>query len=932
MNSDDNANPGNEMNIDKILAEVKGMKTDDAQSDDGNKQPEAWSLQDIDSLIKSAKMSSGDGESFIGQKDYSIYMQADVEEDAEAEPVSDNIWNEQEKSEANPDAGSELPWRENRESEHTIEIHQRKNPPEEIVIEPVEEPESETETQRKDADFDFFFSGSETESEDMSAPLKAAGYVGGMETDDARERFLNMLILEKTAEQEIINENDPIEKPGVVLERSRFSRTSDLEPMPTVIPAEEALRAAELEEEKTKIKGGQPAANLAAEEKDEVLDGQIVLKGFENGEIQTEKVNERDVEGDLITRRREKAKNFKPIIVSEEEDEKASTAREFENFDGGSAEKTDDFDGAEPLRKKRLEYLFPEQKNRIYYSINTACKRAAVSTAALTVIELICLALIFVPGLLKVPAAGSAAAVENGKAYLFVNLFLLVTASFFSMPCIVSGFKSLFKFKPNCDTAVSISVAFCAVQIILASFLSQTPGGTLSIYSAAAIFALLLNAAGRKISHSCTLDNFKFCAFDSPQNLYMINEIEDENEAFEIGRGILMENPSVVYSSKVVFPADFIKNSRDVGLAEKFSGILVPVVSGVSLLAGVAAWAVTKNFLAGFSMLTCAMCIGVPAGAFLSSSFPLRAANKRLNADGAMIVNQSSAEECAKCNAVVIDSAVLFDRMRCDMHGMKEYKNFRIDDIVLYAAAMVIKSGGPLTDVFDKVIAGHRELLPPVKSISYEDRLGLTAWIHGQKVFLGNRTFLINHNIEVPGKAEEDKYKHDGRRVMYLAMTNKIAAMFVVSYTADEALLPYLKSLENNGIQLLVRTCDSNITEDLLADCFELPINDVKVISATAGRIFKRNRDAVRETAPARVLHNGTSFTLIKSVAVATGLCFSIRFAQLIQIIGVGMGLFGLLVLIFLSLTGIAGSVQIIIFQAFWTFISLATGFLKRVK
>jgi hypothetical protein len=245
---------------------------------------------------------------------------------------------------------------------------------------------------------------------------------------------------------------------------------------------------------------------------------------------------------------------------------------------------------------------------------------------------------------------------------------------------------------------------------------------------------------------------------------------------------------------------------------------------------------------------------------------------------------------------------------------------------------MIIKSGGPLTDIFDKVIVCNRELLPPVKSLSYEDRLGLTAWIHGQKVFLGNRNMLVNHNIDVPPKGDEDKYKHDGRKVMYLAIANKIAAMFVVSYCADSSLFSYIKNLEKNGIQLLVRTCDSNITEDLLADCFSLPVNNVKVISSIAGRIFKRYKDKVNETAPAKVLHDGSALSLLKSIAAAGSLTFGIRLAQIIQTAGIGLGLIGLIVLVFISRATLAGSLQIILFQAFFAAVSLGAGFLKRVK
>jgi hypothetical protein len=78
-----------------------------------------------------------------------------------------------------------------------------------------------------------------------TAPSPLSGYRGGMESDAVRERFMHILELERTAEHDLPGRYDPIEKPGVVLEKGQQSRTGDLEPMPTVIPAEEVLRAAE---------------------------------------------------------------------------------------------------------------------------------------------------------------------------------------------------------------------------------------------------------------------------------------------------------------------------------------------------------------------------------------------------------------------------------------------------------------------------------------------------------------------------------------------------------------------------------------------------------------------------------------------------------------------------------------------------------------
>ncbi len=255
-----------------------------------------------------------------------------------------------------------------------------------------------------------------------------------------------------------------------------------------------------------------------------------------------------------------------------------------------------------------------------------------------------------------------------------------------------------------------------------------------------------------------------------------------------------------------------------------------------------------------------------------------------------MIVSLDSAEKTAAANAVVMDSADIFDRSRCTMHGMKNYENIRIDDVLLYAAALVIKSGGPLRESFEQVIDGRQDLLPPVRELTYEDKLGIAARIHNQKVLFGNRNLLVHHNIQMPDKAIEEKYSHDGRKVIYLAVAESIAAMFVVSYAVDRNLGKYFKVLEENGIQVLVRTNDVNVTEELIADSFGLPQETFKVLSAVAGKLFKRRRDAVCDKLPASIVHDGTAYSMLRSVAASCGMASSKKLGTVAQIVLSALG------------------------------------------
>lgn len=312
-------------------------------------------------------------------------------------------------------------------------------------------------------------------------------------------------------------------------------------------------------------------------------------------------------------------------------------------------------------------------------------------------------------------------------------------------------------------------------------------------------------------------------------------------------------------------------------------------------------------------------------------SFISRIINAKLNTEGTMIVSLDAAEKTAAANAVVMDSADIFDRSRCTMHGMKDFKNIRIDDVLLYAAALVIKSGGPLRESFEQVVDGRQDLLPPVKELVYEDKLGIAARIHGQKVLLGNRNLLVHHNIEAPEKALEERYSHSGRKVMYLAVAGKIAAMFVVSYAVDKNLAGFFKTLERNGIQVLVRTNDVNVTEELISKSFGMPQENFKVLSSVAGKLFKRRRDAVCDKLPARVVHDGTAYSMLKAVAASCSASSALRIGTVVQIILSALGFILCMALYCTSLGAMVNGLTAAAFLGAGLAISAGSAFLNRL-
>lgn len=894
--------------LEAILAEVRGEKAK-ARSEEPSK---TWSLDDIDRLIAQTN-----GEEYVPPKkseptpaedfkrilrrselDTEMFTVKPLSQLSEPEPESRDISSVSEEAEVE---GQETFFADEDEFDELLFEIETVIVPEDIPEPPpIEEPEKP----KGPPTIKPFYEGDAPASEffKKKEEPKQSEHI---DESEYRTRFFTKLKLDETAEIDI-KPDGPVDKSGIVVEKSAASAEGGLDPLPKVRAAEDVVREGD---DRTKIIGGtMPKAKSEIPQESDVVEGQIMLTGFDDipAEILPEQTRESDVEEELWEKRRKKAKNFR-IVNSPELDEG------FESDLEASAEEVEREERARRKRERKQaleeaesksvdrEYTDPAERSEIHVRLGEMNKKATVSLAVAIGLELIMAVVSIIPLLADRLSFETEAFSMSSPVPNIINAVLLIVAAATDSVRFFDSITDLFKGKITAHTPCAAAIAVALIQNTLAAVMGGQ-GIEVAVFSVAAAFGVVIEKLADKLRIERTLGNFEVCAYKYEHNMYAVHPIENESEIFELGKGLLMGNAELLYSSKVGFVTDFLKKSEEEGSNRKLVRIMLPCSAGAALITGVAAGIINGSVMAGISAFAGTFCVSAPMFASFIPALIENITARRMNPEGTMIVNLDSAEKIAAANAVVMDSADIFDRSRCTMHGMKNFENIRIDDVLLYAAALVIKSGGPLRESFEQVIDGRQDLLPPVRELTYEDKLGIAARIHNQKVLFGNRNLLVHHNIKMPDKAMEEKYSHDGRKVIYLAVAESIAAMFVVSYAVDENLGRYFKTLEENGIQVLVRTNDVNVTEELIADSFSLPQETFKVLSAVAGKLFKRRRDAVCDKLTSSAVHDGTAYSMLRCVAASCGMESSEKLGTVAQIV---LGALGFVLSTVLYCTGL---------------------------
>lgn len=173
--------------------------------------------------------------------------------------------------------------------------------------------------------------------------------------------------------------------------------------------------------------------------------------------------------------------------------------------------------------------------------------------------------------------------------------------------------------------------------------------------------------------------------------------------------------------------------------------------------------------LSALSAFAAVICACVPVASLLAGNRPLRNACQYLARNDVLLTGYDAVYDFSDANVIAVDAQDLFPGNCVQLYSIKTFGSQSIDRALLDAAGVAIMTGGPLASIFHRVIEGHTNILPEVDTLVYEDRMGVSGWVSGHRVLIGNRLLMENHGIAMPDADFEKRYTRDGKYAVYLS-------------------------------------------------------------------------------------------------------------------------------------------------------------------
>lgn len=243
-------------------------------------------------------------------------------------------------------------------------------------------------------------------------------------------------------------------------------------------------------------------------------------------------------------------------------------------------------------------------------------------------------------------------------------------------------------------------------------------------------------------------------------------------------------------------------------LADKISGIFVPIVLAIALVTFVATWAVSGILLTAIMHAVAVLVIACPCALGLATPTAIISGTGLAAKNGLLIKNANALEL-----AGLVDT-IFFDKTGTITTGEFELTDFKLltENEKITDRTESIKSK-MLTDEF-KILASleAHSNHPLAKSLKFSGYFydltdlselagrGLSAKINGQEYFAGNDKLMTDLNLSVP--ETEDT-------VIYLADKEKLLAMAIFSSSLKEDSVDTIRALQKRGIKTVMLTGDN---------------------------------------------------------------------------------------------------------------------------
>lgn len=251
-------------------------------------------------------------------------------------------------------------------------------------------------------------------------------------------------------------------------------------------------------------------------------------------------------------------------------------------------------------------------------------------------------------------------------------------------------------------------------------------------------------------------------------------------------------------------------------LADKISGVFVPVILAIALVTFIINLIISKDFQIALNFAITVIVIACPCALGLATPVAIMVGTGKGAENGLLIKNAEILEKAHHIKTVVLDKTGTITEGK---PRVTDFESFESDsDLLSVIYSLENMSEHPLALSMIEYAKENNANLLEVKEFKTTDGRGIEGIVNNSKYFIGN--YKSVEELKLSTKELEDKVNnlsYQGKTPLLIIKDNKVVGLIAVKDEVKESSKQAISELRNKGIKVIMLTGDNRKTAEAIA-------------------------------------------------------------------------------------------------------------------
>ena len=260
-------------------------------------------------------------------------------------------------------------------------------------------------------------------------------------------------------------------------------------------------------------------------------------------------------------------------------------------------------------------------------------------------------------------------------------------------------------------------------------------------------------------------------------------------------------------------------------LADKISGVFVPIVIAIALVSAVLWLIVTGDTAAALKAAISVLVISCPCSLRLATPTAIMVAAGKGAQHGILMKSAESLETAHKITTVVLDKTGTCTEGKPKIRGIFAIGTTE-KELMTYAGSLEANSSHPLAISVMNYCSEYNIDTLPCSDYKETEGGGLSGIINSRKILIGNKRLMEQNNIDIsPLAPKAEQEAENGGIPLFIASDNKAMGMISAADPVKSASKEAVDMFRDLGIKTVMLTGDNSRTAQAI--CRQLGIDEV---------------------------------------------------------------------------------------------------------